>query len=470
MHPEDRVPGRIRLWSLTEDVLIEVGPGGTHLVAFSQWGEVRIDGTSPVVCESLLRLGLGPMSVENLPVVRAAPAQAGGPRVDESTEGWRQFERVLDRLGNCVVQSLGLDDEGGPVLSVVPVSRQARFERPPVVAAERPVRLSRFAAIRAGDGELVVESPVASHRVVLHRPTAVRVVGELGRPRTVADLATRLTTPEPVLTDVLAYLVAAGVVVTAEPNGPVRFAEDDDPGLVPWAPSDLQFHAHSRMGQQHGRAGPPVRRPPTAAAGRRRPDGPRLQLHRPAGPHPPYPAPTELIEISGRHGDYAADPVTAEQLGELLFRAVGGTDLDELELYVSADRCVGLPRGSYSYHPGEHALGPVNDSEPELVELLDLAKVAAGSRWRPPVLITATTQIARLSWLHSGMAYAATLQHVGAVQQNLTLVATAMGLASTALAGGEGAIVDEALRLDWPTEVSIGEFIIGARSRRPGGD
>jgi SagB-type dehydrogenase family enzyme len=89
--------------------------------------------------------------------------------------------------------------------------------------------------------------------------------------------------------------------------------------------------------------------------------------------------------------------------------------------------------------------------------------VAAGSTQRPPVLVTMTTRLARLSWIYSGIAYATTLKHVGALQQTLHLVATAMGLASTALAVDDGVAVDRALRLDWPTEVSVGDFLIGVR-------
>jgi SagB-type dehydrogenase family enzyme len=194
-----------------------------------------------------------------------------------------------------------------------------------------------------------------------------------------------------------------------------------------------------------------------------------------------------VIEVRPSDCDYSDRPLTAEQLGELLFRvarirwtklvsAAGGATytisdrpypstagLYELELYLSLERCAGLPRGNYHYDPLEHALTLISDSESELTELLDIAKVAAGRTLRPPVLVTVATRIARLSWMYGGIAYATTLEHVGALQQTLHLVATAMGLASCALTVGDGAVADEALRLDWPTEVSVGEFLVGAR-------
>jgi len=472
--PGDRIPARLRLWSLSEDVLVEVGPGGDQLVAVTQWGEVTIDDASPLVRESLQRMSLGPVSVQNLPVP------------------WLRLQPVLERLGNCVVQSLGLDDEAGPALSVAPVSRQARFWMPEDIDHDRPIRLSRFMTIRASYGQLLLESPVTHHRVILHRPMVAWLVGSLGCATTITELAALLKIAEPVLADMVSYLTASGMVLTGGPERPLRFAEDDDPDLVLWSPHDLLFHARSRMGRHNGHAGavfPYVGRLPAAPVVKPVPAGRRFPLYRPpladlAATDPPL---TEVIEARRSSGHYSERPMTAQQLGELLFRvarirrttlasAAGGAsyvtsdrpypstaNLYELELYLSLDRCAGLPRGTYHYDPREHALTLVNDSEPELSELLDTAKISAGSTQRPPVLVTVTTRISRLSWMYSGIAYSTTLKHVGALQQTLCLVATAMGLASSALAVSGGTAADQALRLDWPAEVSVGEFVVGVR-------
>jgi SagB-type dehydrogenase family enzyme len=492
--PPERIPASVRLWSLREDVLVEAVPDSEPLLVFTQWGEVRLDGAGPLLRESLQRMSLGPVSVDNLPILRAHHA----PRCDGEPSGsgpWSELTGMLEQLGNCMVQSLGLEDDPGPVLSVAPVTRQAGFWLPPAIEPDRPVRLSRFAALRPVEGELVVESPVAQYRVVLHRPLASYVVGALAAATTVADLSTDLRLPVPVLADIVSYLVGSGVVVTGQPGRPDRFAEDDDLGLLPWSHNDLQFHSRSRMGRGGGPSGavfPYAGRLPEPPVTRRRPDGPRFPLYRPAvtrlsADDPPLTEVIEVIEVSRADQLYSDRPVAAEEVGELLYRAArirstgsapvaaGGTytvtdrpypstaQLYELELYVSLDRCVGLPSGSYHYDPDDHALILVNDSEPALGELLDIAMVAAGSTRRPPALITLTTRIARLSWMYSGIAYATTLKHVGALQQTLHLVATAMGLASMALPVSDGELVDEALHLDWPTEVSVGEFLIGMR-------
>ena len=69
-------------------------------------------------------------------------------------------------------------------------------------------------------------------------------------------------------------------------------------------------------------------------------------------------------------------------------------------------------------------------------------------------------RIARLSWMDGPVAYSLTPKQVGELQQTFLLVARAMGLACQAPAIVDGT-ADEALRLDWPNEVSVGEFLVG---------
>jgi len=319
---------------------------------------------------------------------------------------------------------------------------------------------------------------------------AAWAVGSLGGPTTVSEMSLGLKIARPVLADVVSYLVASGMVLTGEPDEPLRFAEDRDPDLIPWSHHDLQFHAHTRAGRNGGQSGavfPSADLVAAAPATRPKRAGRRFALYRPASPDlvGAGPPPSPLVEAVRPRHDFSERPVTAEQLGELLFRATRGrqtrsatarggaddetaeppsqsaVDLSELELYLTLDRCAGLPRGNYHYEPGGHALTLISDAESGLAELADIAKAAAGSTRRPPVLITIASRIARLSWLYSGVAYSTTLKQVGALQHRLQLTATAMGLASWVPAGGDGATADKVLGLDWPAEVSVGEFVVG---------
>lgn len=495
LRPADAVPARVRLWALSEDVLLENAPDGDHLLALTQWGEVRIEDPGDVVRESLARMSLGPVSVENLPILRDSFLRWRGGNAVSSSEPWARFRQVLEALGSSVVQSLGLEDEALPLLSVVPVSRQASFWLPKEVGF-RHVRLSRFAAMRVDRGVRVLESPLAHHRVLLHRPLAGQLVGSLDGPTTIPELAELLGEAEPVVAEIVAYLASSRMLIVGEadePGAKPRFAEDTDPELAAWSHHDLAFHGRTRIGPQHGPGGgtfPSTNRRalPYEAP---RPEGPRFSLPRPqfSGLIADDPTVTEVIEVSGSQSDYSDKPITADQLGELLFRVSrvrwagtapvpespqgnGTSDrprqlsggLFELEIYVTLDQCTQLQRGSYHYDRDEHMLTLVNDSTQDMDELLDLAGVAAGSTRRPPVLITVASRVGKLSWILDGLAYATTVRHVGALQQTVHMIAAAMGLTSRALAVSDGAIADAALRLQFPGEVSVGGILIGVQA------
>ncbi|HKB31577.1 MAG TPA: hypothetical protein VKD26_12175, partial [Streptosporangiaceae bacterium] len=74
-------PGGHELWSLREDVQVELAPGDGPVLLRSRWGDVRVQRPSPVVREAIHRMRLGPISLEN---VIAGPARrvgtTGGPR------------------------------------------------------------------------------------------------------------------------------------------------------------------------------------------------------------------------------------------------------------------------------------------------------------------------------------------------------------------------------------------------------
>jgi SagB-type dehydrogenase family enzyme len=489
--PGERAADRIRLWSLREDVLVEGDPEHDRLVVVTKWGETRIDAPGYLVRECLRRMSLGPISLQNV-----LPSAAGK---GNHTADLARLRQVLDLLGDCVVHSLGLQDGEGPLLSAVPVARNATF-RLPAIDPGLPVRLSRFAAMHAQDGELLLESPLSQYNVVLHRPAASAVVAALATATRAGELAGLLRMSAPVLKEVVTYLVATGIVLLGEwPAGSAqpRFAEDHDPSLVAWSHHDLLFHSRSRMGRHGGPTGavfphagtlppPPVVKPV--------PVGRRFPLYRPKiADLEAADAPlTEVMERLRLCEDLSDRQLSADQVGELLFRAArirsispasAGADvtyrvsdrpylsihgLHELELYLSLDRCVGLPRGIFHYDPQDHALTLINESQVELGELLDLAGLATGTTRRPPALITMTARVARSAWMYRGIAYSLALTHVGALQQTLCAAATAMGLAACVPAiDPDDDATDTALRLDWPGEVGVGEFIVGYRQLTP---
>jgi SagB-type dehydrogenase family enzyme len=467
---------RLQLWSFRDDVAIEAGRDG-GLTVLTRWGEVHIPCPAPGVEDFLRRMTYGPVALGN--AVDLDP---------------KDLYEALLRLPGCVVFSLGLRDASTPLLSVVPVSPRGVFEQPDetMLTESTPVRLSRFAFVRHRGDELLLESPLAHHHVVLHRPLASWVVGALGRATTGTEIARGANLNKPLVLEIVANLVGAGMALLGDADdgsGAPAFAEDTDPKLVTWAPHDLLFHSRSRLGRHDNPAGAAfnhITTMPPLPVVKPVPAGRRFPLHVPdlaAGGSRELSL-TDAIEHRHSAREFADGGPTAAQLGELLFRAArirsrtevsGAGDvrytvsrrpypsagsLYELDLYLTVDRCPDLPRGIYHYDPEDHALTLINQRESDVAELLAGATVLIGSS-RPPVLITMTARIGRLSWVYDSIAYATTLKHVGVLQQTLYLVATMLGLAPCALAMGDSELATAAFGLDWPAEVSVGEFVVG---------
>lgn len=460
---------RMALWSLRDDVLLET-ESPDRLVLFTRWGELRVENPDATTLDFLRRMSYGPVSLDN----------ALGADTDERQR--RSLAALLERLQHVVIRSLGLAADFRPLMSVAPITRQARFVPGPA-PRHRPLRLSWTATLRTYDDSLVLESPVAAHRVVLHQPVAGAVLAAMGTPRSVEAVATSLGLPVDLVADIAGYVIATGILVVGE-GRTAKFAEDADPVLRLWSHHELMFHARSRGGRNDGPVGAVF-----ADDGRVSPEpvvkqvaGRRVRLFRPdyatlVANDPPL---TAAVEARRSYRSFGPEPVTAEQLGELLYRttrvrALHGSPADisdrpypstlgqhELDLYVVAGRCAGLTRAIYHYDPVGHVLTEVNDAERDTGRLCEAARIAGGMRNQPPMLIIITARFGRLSWMYQGGAYAATLKHVGVLQQNLYLVATAMGLAPCAVSvRDDDDQTLQALGLDWRLESDVGEFVLG---------
>lgn len=461
----------VALWSLTEPTLVEIGDDG-DIVVVTPWEELEL-GHDALVAESLRRMALGPVNLSN--ATGSAADADGAP----DTDGLR---KALELLGGSVVRSLALGDGRGPILSVVPLESSARFRYGPVTATT-PVRLSTFAAIRPDHGQLVLESPRASFHVVLARPVAVRIVSALAAPTTAALIAAELDLPHGVLTRVLAYLIAAGVVVAGDALN--RFTEDRDPRLLAWTYHQMLFHVRGRERHDNVAGNGAVATIP-APLTRALPDGPAITLYRPdrAGAQAPAASLVGLLDSDQLAPAFSDRELPVERIGELLFhgarvrsvdrcrlpgrsgmlvsqRPYPSTDcLYELELYLTAHRCPGLAPGIYHYDPVGHALTLVNESPVDRATVLDLAMVAGAGHRPPAALLTVTARIGRTAWALDGAAYASALTHFGALHQTLHLTAQAIGLTADAVPLDSSDRVERALKLDWIEEAAVGTCIL----------
>ena len=206
------------------------------------------------------------------------------------------------------------------------------------------------------------------------------------------------------------------------------------------------------------------------------------------------------LSPSSRNGrrsvrQYAAEPITARQLGEFLFRVArvkdcqhlevstpagpvqmdfalrpypAGGALHELEVYAAVAACHGLPFGLYHYDGLGHRLVRRAGRTAEVERLLSGAAQAAGLQaTEPQVLLVLAARLPRVAWKYTSLAYALVLKHVGVVFQTMYLAATAMGLAPCALGLGDSDLFARAANVDYYAETSVGEFLLGSAPADP---
>jgi SagB-type dehydrogenase family enzyme len=475
--PAPRDTRLIELWSLREDTTVETAADdpGTGLVS-TRWDEIRLPMTDPVISRALERMTYGPVSLDNvLPGFSDTGSIPGDPRR-------AALRATLESVRHAVIRTLALAD-GTEQLAVVPIVREASFT-PRMPPADAVHRLSRFATLRVGARDMILESPLSSHRVMLHTAQAMWLVSCYVRPASVLDTARLLDVPLDVVRTAVGYLEASGMLVpgaraaTPAAGGEpytVTFAEDRDPVLEHWSPRELMLHNRSRPGLHDEPLGRAAAQTVRAAREHPAPDGAPFAL-----PVPDLdlvlardPRLTTVLESRRSVRADGGRPLSLAQLGELLYRSArarpaagrpypSAGSVYPLELYVTVAGSTELPRGAYHYDPDGHTLLPLR-AEPHLVDaLLGEAAANAGLSEEPPVLISMTARFRRMSTAFPGSAYSVLLKEVGALQQTLYLVSTAMGIGPCALAFGDTATSARAFRLDWRAESGVGEFVLAA--------
>jgi SagB-type dehydrogenase family enzyme len=460
------------LWSFREDVHLEVEDAEGAVIVHDRWADTPIPRPGAAVLAALSRMTLGPISLDNV--------------LNTDAER-RELDRILAGLQHIVVHSFGLRP-AVPLVSVVPLTPMARFELSagPLTGT---VRLSRYALVRTQDGVCLVESPLSLHRVLIHHPAGVAAIAPLIHPVEAGELSYE--------SRLLAwYLVATGMVVAAAVDGaaggPVRaprFSEDTDAALVGWNPVDLMFYRNSTLGRHDHDYGAvyrmgeawsvePVVKPPTGARSVTLPRPRWTDLLR---EDPPL---TVAVEANRSTRRFADDALTVRELGDLLYRTArvrsltgssndmpvtlgsdrpypSSGDAYELELYVIVDRCADLDRGVYHYDPYGHRLEHVDADPADIDRLLRTGAATAGPDGLPPVLLTLTARFRRLSWKYNGLSFLMVCKNVGVLTQSISLVATAMGLATGVIDSGDLELTSRVLRLDWRVESIVGGLAVG---------
>lgn len=406
----------------------------------------------------------------------------GAAKGGKTTEAIALVQRLARAGRLCRV----LEHRGARLLVVhAPDASRSQWATPPEPTAV--LQLSRLAWLHREGDALWLESPLAAAQVVLHDRRVAALLHDLARPTTTAALAEACALPPEAVGAVLGMLLVAGLVSRVPAGG--LAAEEAEPGPGMWDPVELMAHHRTRHAPAEtplGKTYPfvdrfdplPVISP---ARGLERVELPRPDVAALARRDPPLFAVMESRRSQRRHG---TAPIELDALGELLFRTLrvravlptsDGTREGRsnrpypsaggcypLEAYVAVDRCGGLERGLWHYHPQHHALYRIAAPAEPVQALLHDAQHASGTDEPPQLLLVLAARFGRSAWVYGRLAHRLVLQEVGVVMQSVYLAATAMGLAACALGRGSSTRFAALTGLDPRVEASVGEIMLGS--------
>jgi SagB-type dehydrogenase family enzyme len=350
--------------------------------------------------------------------------------------------------------------------------------------------ISRFAYCHQVAGETVLESPLFSGKIILNWQGAA-LVAALSKPQNINlqninNILLQIPGISPeIVAQFISLLFACKMLSDVSENG--NISEAENPTLSQWEFHDLLFHSRSRVGRHTNPSGGTFR-----FKGKIEPlpvvkpfiSGDLINLYKPDLEQLkitdiPF---TQVLENRKSIRHWGESPITAEQLGEFLYRSArikemfdsdyggistrpypNGGAICELEIYPIIYHCQGLNVGLYHYRPDSHQLNYISEITPT-VEMLLIDAAHSGVEGIPPILLVISARFQRLAWKYESLAYALMLKDLGCLYQTMYLVATAMNLAPCALGGGNSDLFVKAVGCDYYAETSVGEFVIGSCS------
>ena len=353
-------------------------------------------------------------------------------------------------------------------------------------------RLSRFACLRRLADNTLLESPLGFARLWVHESLVGTVIALLAMPHSAMELAGQL--PELSIAHasiLLSLLCSSGAAFACTINGDIP--EDNNAALQQWEFHDLFFHSRSRSGRHEYPIGGNFRfldNLPALPAVKPSMSERRITLYKPdilelKLSDVPF---SQVSESRRSIRSQADQAICADQLGEFLYRSSrikavystapthnvyyesstrlcpsgGGTH--GLELYLTISRCEGITPGFYHYDPKDHLLEHLSDLGEFHQALLADGCRSTGLEVSPDILITLAARFGRTSWKYQSIAYALILKDIGALYQQMYLVATAMNLAPCGVGGGNSDLFAQAAGLDYYVETSVGEFLLSGKN------
>ncbi len=346
---------------------------------------------------------------------------------------------------------------------------------------DKKYKLSRFAYCHQEGTETIWESPLSQIKVYLKDWRCAAIMYQLARSRSCNALTAIPDVSLQTAETFLSLLKTARLIDEIDENN----QEVESDILSQWEFHDLLFHIRSRKGRHANAVGKSYRflnKIKPLPAIKPQVSSNVIPLYKPnieklKKEDPPFTFILESRKSLRVHGDRL---ISQQELGEFLYRSArvrkvfarrymecsdrpypGGGACYELELYLAINKSEDITSGLYHYCPQQHQLEQISQRDRYLEALLENAQKTNGENSPPQILIIITARFARVSWAYESIAYSLILKHVGVMIQTMYLVATAMNLAPCALGTGNGDLFARAPGIDYYSESSVGEFILG---------
>jgi oxazoline/thiazoline dehydrogenase len=374
--------------------------------------------------------------------------------------------------------------EGGLMATAKPQATACQFSLITAVLNQQ-YALSRFAYIHQVKGQMILESPLSKMVILLSNWQTIAIVGLLANPCSCSEIAAKITGIHlDTIQQFVSLLLSTQMLCEVSEDGVI--SEQADVALAQWEFHDLLFHARNRSGRHSNSVGGTYRflgQIEPLPALHPRTSEKTITLYKPNLENLKTLdiSFTQVLESRTSIREYGESPITAQQLGEFLYRCAriknliqtekselvsrpypSGGAMYELELYPVINCCQNILPGLYYYQPQVHELFNIS-GKTEAVESLLMDAEVAMEQDKPQVLIVITARFQRLAWKYESIAYALMLKHVGALYQTMYLVATAMNLAPCALGNGDSDLFAKAAGCNYYAETSVGEFSLGSR-------
>ena len=279
--------------------------------------------------------------------------------------------------------------------------------------------LSRFAYIHQVKGQMLLESPLSKMKIHLFNWQAIAITGLLANPCSCCEIATEIKGIHlDTIQQFISLLLSTQMLCEVSEDGTI--SEQADVTLAQWEFHDLLFHARSRSGRHNNPVGGTYRflgqiEPLPAIHPRTAKktiilDKPNLENLITSDV-----SFTQVLENRTSIREYGEMPITAQQLGEFLYRCAriknlfqteqgelvsrpypSGGAMYELELYPVISCCQDILPGLYYYQPQVHELCYLSHETEATEALLKGASMSMGQD-KPQVLIVITARFQRFS-------------------------------------------------------------------------